>query len=80
MDHQSQCGTEHDSCQDGYNARINPVGKHPGAVSGDPAQAPKDSRLDIYPAYNAIFEDGDTTEYLTPLIAFRVEFSPWEDR
>jgi hypothetical protein len=39
-----------------------------------------DSRLDIYPAYNAIFENKDTTEYLTLLIAFRVEFSPWEDR
>jgi len=40
----------------------------------------KDSRLDIYPAYNLIFEDNDTTEYVTLLIAFRVEFSPWEDR
>jgi hypothetical protein len=39
----------------------------------------KDSRLDIYPVYNVIFEEGDTTEYISLLFAFRVEFSPWKE-
>jgi hypothetical protein len=39
----------------------------------------RDSRLELYPAYSVIFEPGGSTEYLSLLVGFRVEFSPWDD-
>lgn len=47
-----------------------------GIAAGLSFTLSKDSRLEIYPVYNFLFEPDGTTAFIDLLVAFRVEFGP----